>query len=569
MSGAPVPAPVDARSERVGARTFGIVTLAIMSSRVLGLAREMILAYLYGGEKRKWFDCFIAAFRLPNMLRDLFAEGALSTAFVTTFSKRAQTEGDGSAWALANKVMTLATVVMSAISILGILFARPLTRLMAAGWVEDAPDKIEFTIYLARIMYPFILLVSLAALVMGMLNAKKVFGMPAMASTFFNIFSMLGGGLIGWWLDPGFGRTSLIGFAVGTLIGGLAQLVVQLPPLHRVGFRFHFDFKWRDSGVRKVLQLMWPAVLSGSVVQVNVLFNSIFASYLTTKDGPLMWLNNSFRLIQLPLGLFGVAVATITLPAMARLATEGVTEDFKETLARGLKLVFLMTLPSAVGMALLAEPIIALIYQRGNFTAEDTAMTALALRTYAWGLVFYSGIKVLQPAFYAIERRYIPLLVSIAAVLVSVGSNYLTVYQWRLGHEFLALGTSLSATVNFFLLFLAMRSVARGMRGRELAGNLLKLLAACAAMAGVCQLALHTVLSAPAHRAFLDRILGLFASPPSPWTSRILELLLKMSTLGATIAAAAGVYFLVNVLLGNEEVRDVRRLVLRKLGRGK
>jgi putative peptidoglycan lipid II flippase len=265
------------------------------------------------------------------------------------------------------------------------------------------------------------------------------------------------------------------------------------------------------------------------------------------KDGPVMWLNNSFRLIQLPLGLFGVAVATITLPAMSRLATEGVSEGFKVTLARGLKLVFLMTLPSAVGMALLAQPIIALIYQRGNFTAEDTNMTALALRTYAWGLVFYSGIKVLQPAFYAIERRYIPLLVSCAAVGVSAVCNYLTVYRWKLGHEFLALGTSISAVVNFTLLFLAMRSVTHGMKGRELAANLCKLVVSCAAMAAVCWVCRLTLLDNFSHQRLLQ----------------------KIGTLGATIFLAACVYFLMNSLLKNEEVGDMRRLLLRKLGRGK
>ncbi len=541
------PVSADAKSERVGARTFGLVTLAILSSRVLGLAREMLLAYFFGGKKREWFDCFIVAFRMPNMLRDLFAEGALSTAFVTIFSKRAKTDGDESAWSLASKVMTLATVVMSVVSILGVIFAGPITHLMAPGWVESSPEKIEFTIMLARIMYPFILLVSLAALVMGMLNSKKVFGMPAMASTFFNIFSMLGGGIIGWWMDPQFGKNALIGFAVGTLIGGLAQLVVQLPALRRVGYRFHFDFDWKDSGVRKVLQLMWPAVLSGSVVQFNVLLNGIFASYLVLKNGPVMWLNNSFRLIQLPLGLFGVAVATITLPAMSRLATEGVSEGFKTTLARGIKLVFLMTLPSAVGMSLLAEPIIEIIYQRGNFTPEDTAMTALALRTYAWGLVFYSGIKVLQPAFYAIDRRYIPLMVSIAAVLTSLVCNYLTVYCWKLGHEYLALGTSISAAVNFTLLFLAMRSVAHGMNTRELAINMLKLIASSVAMAGVCILARMTIL-----QNFMQQ-----------------ALLIKIATLGATITIAAGIYFLVNALLKNEEVGDIKKIFMRKLGRGR
>lgn len=547
MSDATAPASQAARvqQERVGARTFGIVTLAILSSRILGLVREMLLAYLFGGENKKWFDCFLTAFRMPNMLRDLFAEGALSTAFVTTFSKRAQTEGDESAWALANKVMTLAAVAMSLVSILGILLAKPITMILAPGWIHETPEKIEFTLYLARIMYPFILLVSLAALVMGMLNAKKVFGMPAMASTFFNIFSMIGGGLIGWWMDPHFGKTALIGFAVGTLIGGLAQLCVQFPSLRRVGYRFHLDFDWKDSGVRKVLELMWPAVISGSVVQFNVMLNSIFASYLTLKDGPVTWLNYSFRLIQLPLGLFGVAVATITLPAMSRLATEGISDGFKTTLARGLKLVFLMTLPSAVGMAFLAEPIISLIYQRGKFTAEDTAMTALALRTYAWGLVFYSGIKVIQPAFYAIEKRFVPLTISIIAVAVSAILNSVCVFGLHLGHDYLALGTSASAFVNFSLLFAVMSRIGHGMHGRDLAVNFGKLLVSVIAMAGVCVAARQWVLHDWEHQRMLMRCVNLFG----------------------TIAVAAGVYFAVNALLRNEEVHEFKALVTRRLQR--
>lgn len=545
MSDAPAMVKTEAKAERVGARTYGMVTLAILSSRILGLVREMILASLFGGEKKKWFDCFLTAFRMPNMLRDLFAEGALSTAFVTTFSKRVQTDGDASAWSLASKVMTLAAVAMSVVSILGIIFAKPITMLLAPGWIHETPEKIEFTLYLARIMYPFILLVSLAALVMGMLNAKKVFGVPAMSSTFFNIFSIIGGGIVGWIIDPSFGKYALIGFSVGTLIGGLGQLGVQLPALRRVGYRFHLDFNWRDSGVRKVLHLMWPAVLSGSVVQFNVLLNSVFASYLVIKDGPVTWLNYSFRLIQLPLGLFGVAVATITLPAMSRLATEGITEGFKVTLARGLKLVFLMTLPSAVGMALLAEPIISLIYQRGRFTSEDTLMTALALRTYAWGLIFYAGIKVVQPAFYAIDRRYIPLLVSIAAVSVSVTSNWLTVERWKLGHDYLALGTSLSAIVNFSLLMVAMRKIAGHMHGRDLLTNFLKLAISCTAMGLVCYAANVTVLKGFGHYSFI----------------------MKMLTLLPTIGVAVAVYFGVNMVLGNEEVQELKGVLLKRLGR--
>lgn len=544
-SAATPPTPKPQAQERVGARTYGLISLAILSSRVLGLVREMLLASLFGGENRKWFDCFLTAFRMPNMLRDLFAEGALSTAFVTTFTKRAQTEGDESAWALASKVMTLAAVAMSIVSILGIIFAKPITMILAPGWIHETPEKIEFTLYLARIMYPMILMVSLAAQVMGMLNAKKVFGMPAMASTFFNIFSIIGGGLVGWWMDPQFGKTSLIGFAVGTLIGGLAQLCVQLPSLHRVGYRFRPDFAWNDSGVKKVLELMWPAVISASVVQFNVMLNSVFASYLLVKDGPVTWLNYSFRLIQLPLGLFGVAVATITLPAMSRLATEGVSEGFKETLARGLKLVFLMTLPSAVGMAFLAEPIISLIYERGKFTLEDTAMTAIALRTYAWGLVFYSGIKVIQPAFYAIERRFVPLKVSIIAVVVSATLNSICVFGLHLGHDYLALGTSVSAFVNFALLYFAMRRIGNGLHGRDLAINFSKLLVSVVAMAGVCIAAQHTVLASWHEHRFVFKCAALFG----------------------TIGVAAVVYFGMNALLKNEEVAEFKTILRRKLRR--
>lgn len=544
-SAATPPTPKPQAQERVGARTFGIVTLAILSSRILGLVREMVLAYYFAGENKKWFDCFLTAFRMPNMLRDLFAEGALSTAFVTTFTKRAQTEGDESAWALASKVMTLAAVAMSIVSILGIIFAKPITMILAPGWIHETPEKVEFTLYLARIMYPFILMVSLAALVMGMLNAKKVFGMPAMASTFFNIFSMIGGGLLGWWMDPHFGKTALIGFAFGTLIGGLAQLCVQFPSLRRVGYRFKLDFDWKDSGVKKVLELMWPAVISGSVVQFNVMLNSVFASYLVMKDGPVTWLNYSFRLIQLPLGLFGVAVATITLPAMSRLATEGISEGFKDTLARGLKLVFLMTLPSAVGMAFLAEPIISLIYERGKFTPEDTMMTALALRTYAWGLVFYSGIKVIQPAFYAIERRFVPLTVSAVAVAVSAILNSICVFGLKLGHDYLALGTSVSAFVNFTLLFLVMSRIGQGMHGRDLAINFSKLLVSVVAMAGVCIAAQHTVLASWHEHRFVFKCAALFG----------------------TIGVAAVVYFGMNALLKNEEVAEFKTILRRKLRR--
>src|ERR1051326_5401491 len=242
-----------AEPQRISTRATGVVSIAVMCSRVLGLIREQVFAGLFGAGKN--LDAFLMAFRVPNLLRDLFAEGALSTAFITTFSKKIATEGDASAWRLGNKVATLTAIFMSAVTLLGIIFTPQIIYVMTGfgGW---SPDKTETTILLTRIMWPFILLVSLAALVMGMLNAKHVFGAPAMASSYFNLGSIIGGIVIGYWLDPHFGTRSLIGLAIGTLIGGLWQLTAQFPSLRRIGYKFHTDFHWRDQGVRTVLMLM-------------------------------------------------------------------------------------------------------------------------------------------------------------------------------------------------------------------------------------------------------------------------------------------------------------------------
>src|SRR5213595_2794176 len=228
-----------AEDRRRSTRAAGIVGMAILSSRVLGLIREMIFAGLFGAGKN--LDAFLMAFRLPNLLRDLFAEGALSTAFITTFSKKIAVDGDESAWRLANKVATLTAVFMSVVTLLGIVFAPQLVDLLT--WGSWPPDKTALTILLTRIMWPFMLLVSLAALVMGMLNAKHVFGPPAMASSYFNLGSIIGGVAIGWSIDPHFGSRSLVGVAIGTLIGGGLQLTGQFPSLWKIGYRFHPDLR--------------------------------------------------------------------------------------------------------------------------------------------------------------------------------------------------------------------------------------------------------------------------------------------------------------------------------------
>jgi putative peptidoglycan lipid II flippase len=304
-------------------------------------------------------------------------------------------------------------------------------------------------------MFPFILMVSIAAQVMGMLNAKHVFGWPAMASSFFNIGSIVGGVGLAYWIDPQFGPNALLGLAIGTLIGGFLQLIVQLPSLWRVGYRPKLDFGWNDPAVKTVLLLMGPAVIAASAVQVNVMVNAIFATHC--ERGAVTWLNNSFRLMQLPLGVFGVAIGTVTLPLLARTVASGDFTGFRQSLARGMRLAFVMTIPSAIGLALLAHYIISVIYEHGKSTPNDTAQAAGALQFYAIGLVAYSGIKVLAPAFYAIDKRKTPMMVSFASIAVNLALNWYFTFRMGLGHKGLALSTGCVALTNFLVLYYNMR----------------------------------------------------------------------------------------------------------------
>ena len=478
------------------------------------------------------------AFRVPNMLRDLFAEGALSAAFITTFSKKIAVEEDESAWRLANKVATLTAVFMSAVTLLGIVFAPQLIELMT--WGSWSPEKTALTILLTRIMWPFILLVSLAALVMGMLNAKHVFGAPAMASSYFNLGSIIGGVTLGWWFDPHFGARSLIGLSIGTLIGGMWQLAAQFPALHRVGYKYRADFQWRDEGVRTVLGLMAPAVIAASAVQVNVLVNSGFAARL--GDGPVSWLNIAFRLMQLPLGIFGVAVATVTLPLVSRSAAVGNTAEFRSALAHSIRLVLLLTIPAAIGLIILAEPIIRLIYEHGRFTAEATRQTAGALRFYAIGLAGYSADKVLAPAFYALNKRYLPMMVAFTSIVVNFSLNWFLTFYMQWGHRGLAFSTSVVAITNFFFLYSMMRYFTGRLETGVMVRTLVKLLLAGVALAGICWLASTFFFS---------------THPHAPIWANLIAML-------TTIAIGAGIFFGTAYLLRVAEVQDVVDLVRRK-----
>lgn len=534
----------DAKNTNSQARSTGIVSIAILCSRVLGLVRDQMLNGFFGSA---FTGVFTAAFRTPNMLRDLFAEGALSTAFVTTFSKKMKTEGDEAAWALGRKMISLAMWFMTLVAIAGVALAPILFRILTPGLSEEA--KVLGT-WLAQIMYPFIALVSVTALVMGMLNSKKVFFIPAVASAFFNLGCIVGGVVLAWIIDPGFrhGNVSekgLTGFAIGTLIGGVLQLAVQLPSLRRVGFRFRFDFGCKDPAVKEVLHLMWPSMLAASGTQVAVLLNSIFASFTDGHERSLAWLANAQRLQQLPLGLFGVAVATVTLPMLSRLATEGMTPAFRGALAKGLRLVLFLTLPCAVGLSLLSHEIISVIFEHGKFTAHDVANTAAPLQAYAFGLIFYAAIKVLQPAFYTIDRRFIPMMVSLGIIAFTATVNSITVFVLKWDHTALAWATAVGLALNFLTLYLCMRKFASGLETRSLMQALIRLIIGIAVMSGICLAAKFTIMADWAHLNFL----------------------LRCATLAVSIGIAAIAYFAVTKKLKVEESGEFLSLLGRRFGK--
>jgi putative peptidoglycan lipid II flippase len=440
-------------NETSTAKSAKKIMFAVMGSRVLGLVREMVLNAVFGAGK--YLDAFYVAFRLPNLLRDLFAEGALSVSFVTTFSKKMETEGKPAAFRLASLVISSLCLIIGAITLVGIFGSEWLVHLIASGFYHE-PGKAELTVQLTRILFPFIFFVSLAAVYMGLLNSLGSFGLPASASTAFNAVSIISGLAIGWLIDPHLGWKAIYGFAIGTVLGGIVQLIIQVPRSIRFGFHFRWMLDWKDSGLRQVLILTLPAVIGGAAVQVNVLVNTWFASYL--ENGTVTCLNNAFRLMQLPIGMFGVAIASVVLPAVSRSAAQTNMEHFREKISEGIKLALFLTIPASVGLAVLAKPIIAIIYQRGAFTAFATAQTALALQAYTIGLASYACIKVLAPPFYALDLPKIPVRISMTGIAFNIILNYLFIRVLNLGIRGLALSTSIVALINVLQLAFELRS---------------------------------------------------------------------------------------------------------------
>ena len=496
-------------------RSAGIVSIAVMASRLLGLVREKVIAYYFaagvGG------DAFYAAFRIPNLMRDLFGEGALSKAFVTTFTATELEDGEEAAWRLASRVFNASFLLLTLITVIGIFAAPAIVDLIfpGKGFQEVSLDpsehfgfdsKRDLTVYLTQIMFPYLILVSLAAVTMGLLNSKGKFGLPASASSFFNVGSLIVG-VYGYYVAPDLGLHRTTGMAVGVLVGGALQFLIQVPSMRRVGFRYQPLLSFRDERVRQVMKLIGPAILGVAALQVNVLVNSIFAS---EGVGWLTWINRAFRLMHLPIGVFGVAISTVALPNLTKLVAEGDMEAYRRSFSYALRLMFLLTVPASIGLMVLAEPICRLIFEGGQANPLDTQQTAGALFYYAFGLCGFSAVKIATDGFYTFNDTRTPAMVSLCTVGLNILLNYLFIYRFGFDHRSLALSTSCTITLNFIALLFLLRGKAGGLGLSGIWSLLVKLAFASAVMGGVCWWGYTQIEGWLGVESLIARLIGVF-----------------------------------------------------------
>ena len=464
------------------ARSAGLISVATMGSRVLGVAREMVLAAFFGAGSGIEMDAYNVAFRVPNLLRDLFAEGAMTAAFVPTFSRTLAERGRDAAWRLGNLVINALLLVTGAAVVLGVLFAGPITHAMASTFAQT-PGKLELTTGLTRIMLPFLTTVAVAVAMMGMLNSLHKFFVPALSPAMFNVATILSAFVLVP-VMPSFGLPPIAAIAIGTVLGGLGQIALQWPVLRREGFRYRPVVDFRDPELREVLRLMGPGTLGLAAVQINVFVNTYLAS--SQEQGAVSWLNAAFRLMYLPIGLFGVSIATAALPDIARRANAGDVQGMRGTISGALRMMLMLNVPATIGLIALAHPIVSLLLERGRFTPHDTAATAAALMFYAPGLLGYSAVKIASPSFYSLRDSRTPVVVSVASVLVNLAINLMLVRL--MGYRGLALGTALAALFNAGTLLWLLRGRLDGIEGRRVSIALTKIGVASVAMGGAAHL---------------------------------------------------------------------------------
>ncbi len=465
-------------SEKVKvAKAAGVVGLATLASRVMGYARDMVMSWAFGTGLAA--DAFYVAYRIPNLLRELLAEGSMSAAFIPVFTETLTKESRESARHLANAVFARLLVILIILTGLGIIFAPYVVKLIAAGWVHRAEhDKYVIGVTLTRIMFPYLFFIGLAALAMGMLNSLRQFLTPALSPVMLNIMTI--SAVI---LSIHFMAEPIYGVAAGVVVGGMFQFLIQVPGLKKQGMMLKPQFKQTHPGVIKVARLATPVFFSSSVNQLNNFMGTIFASFLGT--GSITYLFYGMRFIHFPLGIFGIAIATAVLPTMSAQAARQEHADFRETLSLGLRLVFFIMFPAMAGLITLRVPIVNLLLEHGQFDRISTQGTAVALLFYAVGLWAFAGIRIVAQAFYALQDTKTPVKIAVAAVLTNILLSVMFINWTPLAHGGLALANSLAATLNITLLTVMLRKKIGRMDGGRILKSLLKIVPASIIMGAI------------------------------------------------------------------------------------
>ena len=440
----------------------GIVAAATLLSRIFGLVRDLVTAYFFGAGMAA--DAFFVAFRIPNLLRRLVAEGALTVSVIPIFTEYLTTRSREEAFALARACMTLFSIILVVVSLLGVLLSPYLIMVFAPGFTAE-PDKFQLTVLLTKIMFPYILLVALVALAMGILNSLGRFAAPALSPVVLNIGMIASMFLLTPYFDP-----PIIALAIGVILGGLLQVLLQIPYLAKEKGLLGISFDFTHPAIKRIGLLMAPAALGAAAYQFSVLVNTLLASFL--PQGSVSYLYYADRIMQFPLGVFAVAIGTAVLPSMSRQSSEGDMEGFGQTFSYALRLVFFITIPAMVGMIVLAEPILKLLFQRGEFDPETTRLTAQALIAYAVGLWSYSAVFVVVRAFYALQNTKTPVKIAI----ISLAGNILcaVLLMGPMQHVGLALASSIGSIINLVLLVILLRKRLGRLDGRRVAASVIK-----------------------------------------------------------------------------------------------
>jgi len=518
------------------AKAAGVIGTATLASRVLGYVRDMVMSWAFGTGIAA--DAFYVAYRIPNLLRELLAEGSMSAAFIPVFTETLTKESRESALRLANAMFARLLLILLILTVLGIIFAPYVVKVIAGGWAYKAEqDKYLLGVTLTRIMFPYLLFIGLAALAMGMLNSLRSFFAPAISPVLLNIMT-----ITAVVLSLRFLSEPIFGVAVGVVLGGLCQFLVQIPGLRKQGMMIRPQFEPSHHGVSTIMRLAAPVFFSSSVNQFNILIGTIFASFLAT--GSIAYLFYGMRFIHFPLGIFGIALATAVLPTMSAQAARSETESFRETLSLGLRLVFFVMFPAMAGLITLREPIVQLLLEHGQFDRISTQGTAAAILYYAVGLWAFAGVRIVAQAFYALQDTRTPVAIAVVALFTNIFLSAVFVFWTPLQHGGLALAASLSAMVNITMLTLLLRKKIGRMDGKRIFNSLLKIIPVSAAMG----------------------LIGWMISKQPVWQTGG-NTLLKAALLFGGMSSCFLFYVAAMWLLRSEELRFMWDIVKRKTGK--